>query len=694
MNRACRGILVLILLHTCGGSVFAQLSGSNQQLGSYNKPQKDTSKTNTNQWKDESVNITYKRLSSERSFIPDTGVHAFHRVPFTQPWNRDLGNTGSPTKSMLFGTDSRPGPSLGYHIFDAYRFDIDSAKYYTTSRPYSSFGYQLGSKLEQIASIMHTQNVKPNWNVAAEYRKINSQGFYNIQRANHDNLCLSTNYKSLDKHYTLHAALVYNKEQQDENGGILNDSFLANQGYSDRKTIQVAYQNSYSSKRSSVTNTLRDCVVQLQHGYTWGPTDTTYGEDTGSYNYSIKPVFSITHKLEAGTMKHTYNDLTADSLRYLTLFNQSFLNNGTGSYTAGEDSVLVKQKWAWIDNNIMLNGFTGKEGKQLKFSVGIGNRLDQFISQPTANLNRDSLPKLVYNVGYERNTLMSNYINGEIKKEALQDSGWEYGASAKLYFTGPCAGNFLFNALIGKEIHPINGLFTAGIQQQLSNAPYAYTYYSNAYIKRSFPMDKESVTNLYATIESRKIKLAAGIRNYVISNYIYIDQNEVPNQYKVPFDLMQLWLRKVFRLKHFVLDNELVYQQIPNAAPVNIPSLLGRHQLAFENGVFHGKLILATGIEVRYTSAYNIAGYDALLNRFYYQDTIKKSNVPEASVFVNFRIKRFRAFVSGDFLQQLILKQNTILAIGTPMEQMGGNIPMYPGQDFTFRFGFLWPLVN
>ncbi|MCW3121556.1 MAG: hypothetical protein JWQ38_1048, partial [Flavipsychrobacter sp.] len=211
--------------------------------GSLNRPVKDTSKSNTNQWKDDLVNITYEKLNSARTYIPDTSLHTFHRSRFTQPWNRDMGNLGSPVNNMVFTPEYRVGPTLGYHIFDVYRFDADSARFYSTNRPYSVFSYQLGSKLEQVAGIMHSQNIRPNWNFAVEYRKTSSPGFYKLQRNNHDNAVFTTNYKSLNKHYTLYAAMVYNKEQHDENGGIVTDSQLSSPTFSDKKNVNVAYDN-------------------------------------------------------------------------------------------------------------------------------------------------------------------------------------------------------------------------------------------------------------------------------------------------------------------------------------------------------------------------------------------------------------------------------------------------------------------
>ena len=685
---------------------FAQstLSGGNpgQPTTITNAPQRDTNanKSNTKKWRDEDAKISIEKLNTSLLFYPDTLLHSFHRLSYTQPWYQDLGNLGSPVSNLLFTPEDRLGPTLGYHVFDVYRFNVDSLPFYNSNRPYSVFNYLLGSKLEQTAGIMHTQNIRPNWNFAVEYHKINSPGFYQTERNNHDNAYFTTNYKSLNKHYALYAAMVYNKEQHDENGGLVSEHQLDSAMYIDRKTISTAYYNqNYSLTRSPVSNVQRDFTFLLQHSYTWGRTDTTYNADSTQFSYRLVPRFSITHKTEISTEKHTYKDLSPDSLRYTTLFSESFTNTGNGYYyTPGLDSVITQQKWFWIDNKISLNGYIGKEGHQLKFSAGIGNRYDEFISQPVSNLIHDSLPRQFYSIGLDRSSIVSNYLEGELKKEALHPQEWEYGANAKFFLTGADAGNFLLNVLIGREFK--HSSFVAGFREQLNSAPYNYTNYENPYTKQFFSFNNESVSQLYATLASAGLHLSGGVRSYIIGNYIYINDSEKPAQYTIPFTLNQAWIRKVFRVGGFFLDNELVYQQVADNAPVNVPALMGRHQLSYEQAMFKHRLKISAGIEVRYNTSYHPAGYDAILNRFFYQNSTYVGNAPVASVFLNFRIKRFRAFVMGDQLQE-IFARNTILYTVTPVSNFlfpnnytASFTPVYAAPDALIRFGFTWALVN
>src|SRR5690606_23178593 len=125
----------------------------------------------------------------------------------------------------------------------------------------------------------------------------------------------------------------------------------------------------------------------------------------------------------------------------------------------------------------------------------------------------------------EKDEIISNYLTGELKKEALEPGQWSYNASTKFFITGNAAGNFQLDAHIGKDISRKIGSLEVGFEQRLGNAPYSYTVYGNQYFRTSKTYNKESVTRLYGMINNDFLKLNAGLRNYIITNYIYINQD-------------------------------------------------------------------------------------------------------------------------------------------------------------------------
>lgn len=658
--RYCTGVL---LLFVCPAIIQAQFN-TNRVPGAPvtldNAPQLDsTSRTNTSDWQEEKANIYFKKHNSLKKFYPDTSIHTFHRRAFGQQWTVHTGNAGSPVQHLLFTPGYRTGPVSGYRLFDAYRFHPDSLDYYHTTRPYSVVSYHLGSKAEQMAAFLHTQNINPGWNIAVQYRKITAPGYYKVQRTNHDIAALTSNYTSKNLHYQLYGGITYSKFQHDENGGILADSLLTDGNFSDRKTIPTLFQDdAYSIRRSAVTNMQRNFSVSLWHHYTIGKKDTLYNEDSTRYHYTLIPRFRVTHHLRISSEKYQYKDLRPDSLRYTGFFEQQF--------TPG-DSVFTEQKWFSTDNSFSLNGFIGRQEQQLAFSAGIGIRTDKFTTG--------------YAIGETSISSLSNYLIGNIRKEAMQEKQWDYDADALFFFTGPAAGNFKLQVQIGKDINKTLGSLSIGLQQELNNAPYNHSTYANRYLQWSRSFSKESITRIYGTVRNKQYGLEATAGNYIISNYFFLNGPYLPDQFSGAFSITQVSLRKIFRFGKWVADNEFAWQQQTGDAPVNIPAIMGRHQLSIETHIFRQKLKIATGIDIRYHSAYHSAGYSPILHRYFYQRNYEAANIPEAGVFFNFMVKRMRVYVMGDQLQQFFTR-NIIHA------------PGYPYQNAMLRFGFSWIMIN
>ena len=89
-----------------------------------------------------------------------------------------LGNTGTAARPIQFTPRMTAGWDQGMHAFDVYKFKLERVRFFSTTRPYSELNYLLGSRSEQQIEVLHTQNIRPNWNFLFQYRLINSPGFF------------------------------------------------------------------------------------------------------------------------------------------------------------------------------------------------------------------------------------------------------------------------------------------------------------------------------------------------------------------------------------------------------------------------------------------------------------------------------------------------------------------------------------
>lgn len=643
-------------------------NGTNPQngLNPNGTPVDSTKNKTTKNWKEEHAKIYFNYLNSAKAHQIDSSLEAFHRYQPLQPWwGADLGNYGSAVRNQFFTPFAPTGLSLGYHVYDMYQITLDSLRFYNTTRPYSSFQYLLGSKTEQNASILHTQNINPFWNFAFNIRYNSSPGFFKYQKANNLSGTFNTNYLSPNKRYYVAMGFILNKFKQNENGGIVDESQLTNSNYNNRSVVDVKYPG-VNTTNASVNNSQRMIDFYIQNNYSFGKSDTLYNKDSTSMTLQFTPRFRIKHQLQLHGDKHTYNDdlQSNDSSRYAT----DHIANVTFPLT---DSVYGVQKWFYVDNKFSLNGFIGKLKELVNIEAGIGNRIDYFQTD--------------YIKGSDKQSSFGNYLFGEIKKEAFEKGQWEYQANANFFFTGEAVGNFNLNASVGKDLGKW-GQFSGGFKQNLSNPAYTFTHFQTNYYGWNYSFDKTSITQIWAKTNIDKINVELGATNSVIANYIYYNQGNGdsirPTQQSQAFSVLQIYGRKQFKFGVFRLDNELAWQQATNGAPVHLPSLLIRERIGIVSPLFKSACIVAAGLEAKYNTPYYSDGYMPYTNQFYLQNNIKNSNVPEVLAYFNFKIKTFRAFVMFDQLQQLVSQKNIILT------------PGYPSASFLFRFGFNWILIN
>src|SRR5690606_33552860 len=175
----------------------------------------------------------------------------------------------------------------------------------------------------------------------------------------------------------------------------------------------------------------------------------------------------------------------------------------------------------------------------------------------------------------------------------------------------------------------------------------AFTNFNTNFFSRSFSFGKTSITRVGAQLDVSRYRLQAGIRNYVVGNYLYYDTSWNPQQQATPFSVLQIFGRKQFVYRIFSLDNEVVWQQPTGNAPLRLPAFMLRHVLSIEAGLFKNALQIATGIEARYHTPYYASGYIPYFNQFYFQEQTRISNPVELMLFFNFKVKSFRCFILG-----------------------------------------------
>ncbi|MEA3426535.1 MAG: putative porin, partial [Bacteroidota bacterium] len=235
-----RNILVCLLLLLSGNGIlqaqtrFGQLGNLQSNTGnitydSQGRMMKKNTGNDSLQRRDrnaDSITIYYKFFDSSRLRTIDSSINDFTtRFPLPYYYHT-LGNYSTASQSFFFNPIMRPGFDAGFHQYDVYAYTLEGTRLFQTTRPYTELSYVLGSKAEQLLSVLHTQNRNSNLNFSVEYRFNNAPGNLKNQNASQNNFRFAVHYQTLNKKYENFFVFISNKSASSENGGLQDVSKL------------------------------------------------------------------------------------------------------------------------------------------------------------------------------------------------------------------------------------------------------------------------------------------------------------------------------------------------------------------------------------------------------------------------------------------------------------------------------------
>jgi hypothetical protein len=169
---------------------------------------------------------------------------------------------------------------------------------------------------------------------------------------------------------------------------------------------------------------------------------------------------------------------------------------------------------------------------------------------------------------------------------------------------------------------------------------------------------------------------------------MYVTEYYKLQQESAIFNFLQVALQKTFKVgKHWFWYTDVYVQQKAGDVNLNVPLVFTRNRFALE-GTFYKNLNISTGIELRYHTAYKADGYSPVLGQFTYQDSLTISNRPDIRLFLNFRIRSFKLYISAANLNSI----STTNGFGFKSNNIPAPDYAYPGLQL--RFGIYWNFVN
>ncbi len=628
----------------------------------------DSIKFEKRNFADDSVNIRYRFLDTARFRAFDVSISDyFDKVPL-DPEDVHLGNNGTAAHSLLFSPNLKPGWDPGFHGFDIYSFSLSDTRFMTTTKPYTQLTYLLGSKAEQNINIVHSQNIKPDWNFVFEYRLLNAPGFFNSQNTNHKNFRFNTNFTSKDRRYNAFFIVMNNSIQSSENGGIQSDTFLVNKNpaYNDYFNIPTNLAQVPFSSRDLFNVTLNtgnkytNSAVLFRNQYDFGRKDSVTTDSTVTRFFL--PKLRLEYTVQYGTYRYLYQDVQG-------VIDSSFYADHYEGLTDPADTLYYRQKWSELINDFSIIQFPDSKNplQFLKLGASFQNLSGKF------DLGKDNF----YNFR----------AHGEYRNRT-KNRKWDMLLFGEFYLVGRNSGDYSMHANLKRNLGLKWGYLETGFRNVNRTPSYLLTRYTGFPVSFNSSLNKENITEIYGSVESpmRKFRLSANY--YLISNYTYLAEFNRVRQESSIFNLLRIGASKEFSLRnHWKWYIDVYLQTITGSPPVNVPLLYARNRFAYEGSVFRN-LLLSTGFDIRYHTPYQAADYSPVLGQYFYQDKLQLTLRPDIAAYVNFRIRNFTGFTRLENLNTLTFNN------GFGFKQSNQETNLYPYPGLLFRLGVVWDLVN
>jgi hypothetical protein len=644
-------------LRQLGGNFSNKGGGGNDSLKRRNKHE-------------DSLTARFRYLDSTRNYSLDSSVNDFTRrfpIPATY---YTLGNTGNAARDIVFSPALNPGWDAGFHAFDIYRYRLEKVRFFNTTRPYSELNYVLAGRGEQMIEVVHTQNIKPNWNFLFQYRLINSPGFFKNQKTNHNNYLFTTWYESVNKRYNSYLVFLANKLQSGESGGLRDTAnFIDDVVFKDRFGIPTKiggdpeYGKDFFSTETGTGNRYKDFTVLLRQQYDFGKKDSIVTDST------VFPLFyprlRFEYTFQYSKYSYQFSDLIGDSVYYKNTYGQQF--------ASPIDTLVLQDKWVEMKNDFSI--YTYPDAKNLHQFLKLGAAVQNL---SLTNIKGKANPYNIFGHAEYRNR--------------TRNQKWNIEANGKLYFTGLNSGDYEAFASLQRSVGKKTGYVQLGFENVNRTPSFIFDRRSNFNLDASaIDFKKENTTHLSASLYQPWLQLRLQGHYYLLTNYTYITDFYKLQQESTLFNLLQIGAEKTISIgRKWKWHADVYFQQVIGNGPVNVPTVFTRNRIGYEGSLGFKNLSTAFGLEIKYHTPYKADGYSPVLGQFYYQnDSTIRNQVPNITGYVHFRIMSFKFYLRAENLNTGRVLDNKF-GFTNNLSEVPGYY--YPG--LILRFGIFWSFVN
>lgn len=544
----------------------------------------------------------------------------------------DKGYIGS-SAMPITGYEFKPGFDLGYHQYDFYKKNIDSYHWHISNAPFSSLFFSPGSDVNEFwTKAKFSKNYK-DLNLDIDYNRINNTGKYSGQSNKHTDLNLGIWQGGHNSKFNTFVNLIVAVHEEEDNGGIKEDSYL--------------YEPIYAIREQMPVN-LSDAVTRIENF------DLTVSEYFRIYEkktiLGFKPYLIGKFGLTKGFYKFYDKSVSSDTLIYKSLMVDD----------AGLRNYITHNS---IMSNIGLM-IVKPSGSYIK--AGIDYHFWKYNQEPLEDIKVNQIQL---------------YSDGKITLTKDLDLNW----NSKLFF-----GEYTGDLDLKTDLSFKKSFFKlkTGIKLGSFSPPLImnklYLTGINVY-ENNFSNINASGFNMSAYVE--KIGLSVIFNSDLIKNYIYYSDELLPIQYEENLTFSSLNIKENIGISFIHLDTDLfLFKSSSDILP--IPEYTLKSKLYITPKLFKKKLNINTGFEVNYWDKYYNYGYNPAIGNFFVQNTEQLDNYFRLDYFLSAKVSNFMFFLRfNNVLFPLVDETMSVNKI--PFKVLD-----HPQSDLFWRIGVKWTLLN
>jgi hypothetical protein len=519
------------------------------------------------------------------------------------------------------------------------RDPVDFA-YYDVNVPYTAAKAIIGSKLEQHMYILHTQNIKRNWNISVDMQRLDNGGFFTTGTSEYNLVNFGTNYRSKNSKYTLFANFAVSKHLNLENGGIADIATFESQRVTEM-ALNVNMVDANTSRKNSRAN--------LEQHFYLGKSTMLYPDSLG------KGVFKPSHRIVVQSRM--------DNTTYR--FRDNF------SYLSGYDTT-------YFDSTV-----TNDVNELLSYSNSF--RFERVRSSDSTSSN------VYYSIGGKHGLYKMSLYDLDTTVSNMEVTGiFRYRGGTKL--TAELASDYVIDGYNAGDYHQ-----NVSLRYQSTSALDEIEVYGSLYQNEPSWTEQQYTSNAFrwdndfskTVVQSAGLKLGSKCWNMCLSvdystikNAVYFNSNAEPEQATEAVGILQGKLKKDLKWRKWHFDNTIQVQGLGGADVIRLPAIVTQTSLYLESKAFKGALETQIGVDLLYFSDYLGAAYMPATGSFYQQNYQMTGNYPFADFFFNARIDKVRFFAKLTHLNAGFFGYAFYAA------------PNYPFPPRALKFGLEWKFLN